>query len=63
MLPALRQTLLQQVQNTSVTALLLQPYRLRHSDISKMVSPAPFTKDFFFRQVSKRTNILFTNEN
>lgn len=53
MLSAFRQTLLQQVQNTSVTPLILQQYRLKHSDISKMVSPAPFTKDFFFRQVSE----------
>ncbi|XP_011192725.1 persulfide dioxygenase ETHE1, mitochondrial [Zeugodacus cucurbitae] len=52
MLTAFRQTLLQQVQNTSVTTpLLLQQYRLKHSDSSKMVSPAPFTKDFFFRQL------------
>ncbi|XP_017488541.1 PREDICTED: persulfide dioxygenase ETHE1, mitochondrial-like, partial [Rhagoletis zephyria] len=50
---AFRQTLVQQVQNTNGggASLLLQQYRLKHSGSNRMVSPAPFTKDFFFRQL------------
>lgn len=61
LLSAFRQTLVQQVQNTSVTPLLLKQYRLKHSDSgSKMVSPAPFTKDFFFRQLFDEATWTYT---
>ncbi|XP_049308218.1 persulfide dioxygenase ETHE1, mitochondrial [Bactrocera dorsalis] len=61
LLSAFRQTLVQQVQNTSVTPLLLKQYRLKHSDSgSKMFSPAPFTKDFFFRQLFDEATWTYT---
>lgn len=61
LLSAFRQTLVQQIQNTSVTPLLLKQYRLKHSDSgSKMVSPAPFTKDFFFRQLFDEATWTYT---
>ncbi|XP_039957776.1 persulfide dioxygenase ETHE1, mitochondrial [Bactrocera tryoni] len=61
LLSAFRQALVQQVQNTSVTPVLLKQYRLKHSDSgSKMVSPAPFTKDFFFRQLFDEATWTYT---
>lgn len=60
-LAAVRQTLLQQVEKSKVTPLLLQAYRLKHSNTnSKMVSPAPFTSDFFFRQLFDESTWTYT---
>ncbi|XP_053963476.1 persulfide dioxygenase ETHE1, mitochondrial [Anastrepha ludens] len=60
-LAAVRQTLLQQVEKSKVTPLLLQAYRLKYSNTnSKMVSPAPFTSDFFFRQLFDESTWTYT---
>ncbi|XP_067630395.1 persulfide dioxygenase ETHE1, mitochondrial [Eurosta solidaginis] len=61
-LSAIRQALLQQVENKSASAVLnFQQYRLKHSDLSnKMISPVPFTNDFFFRQLFDEASWTYT---